>query len=161
MAKDSKKGETSGLVKIVYVGRKPSAIDNVARSGKLWNGFGDVQEVTSVQANILLRYPDQWAVFDQKSPPSKEGSLEENLQRMNEMYEANKGQRTGHSLNARRLEDMSETELVDHARHYYGLELDPKLPIDEMRMFIEDAVVNAAKDAEKLRNDDTLGSPQA
>lgn len=60
----------SKLVKIKYVGRKPHAIDNVARSGKEWAGAGDVQAVTPEQAEVLLRYPDQWAV-DGESELSK------------------------------------------------------------------------------------------
>lgn len=52
------------LVKVVYVGRKPTAIDNVARSGKTWAGAGDVQTVTPQQAKILTGYADQWALVN-------------------------------------------------------------------------------------------------
>lgn len=52
------------LIKIVYVGKKLISHDNVARSGKIWNGNGDIQEVTEQQAKILLKYPDQWALVD-------------------------------------------------------------------------------------------------
>ena len=48
------------LVKIKYVGAKPFAHDNVARSGKSWSGHGDVQEVSEAQASVLLKFPDQW-----------------------------------------------------------------------------------------------------
>lgn len=54
----------SELIKIVYVGKKPTAYDNVAKSGKVWNGNGDVQEVTADQAKQLLKFPDQWDVVD-------------------------------------------------------------------------------------------------
>lgn len=56
---------TVRLVAIQYVGRKATAYDNVARSGKVWHGLGDVQEVTDAQAKILLKYPDQWALVDE------------------------------------------------------------------------------------------------
>lgn len=49
-------------VAVRYVGKKPTAQDNVAKSGKLWEGNGDVQWVTSKQAKILTRYADQWAL---------------------------------------------------------------------------------------------------
>lgn len=55
----------SKLIKVAYVGKKPTAFDNVAKSGKIWSGHGDVQEVTDVQAKALLKYPDQWALVDQ------------------------------------------------------------------------------------------------
>lgn len=52
----------STLIPIEYVGKKPTAFDNVAQSRKVWNGAGDIQEVTEDQAKILLKYPDQWAL---------------------------------------------------------------------------------------------------
>jgi hypothetical protein len=55
----------ANLVMVEYVGAKPYASDNVARSGKVWNGNGDVQEVTPAQARILTKYPDQWKLVDQ------------------------------------------------------------------------------------------------
>lgn len=54
-------------MKIRYVGKKPFAFDNVAQSGKIWAGHGDVQEVSDAQARKLLGYPDQWALDDPKS----------------------------------------------------------------------------------------------
>ena len=51
-------------LKIVYVGNKLMSHDNVTRSGAIWNGKGDIQEVTEDQAKILLKYPDQWALAD-------------------------------------------------------------------------------------------------
>lgn len=60
-------------VKIIYVGKKPSAYDNVARSGKTWAGNGDVQEVTMEQAAILLKYPDQWAKVDEPEQDNGDG----------------------------------------------------------------------------------------
>ena len=55
----------SNLVQVVYVGNKPHAFDNVAHSGKCWEGKGDVQEVTDAQAKLLLKYPDQWALANE------------------------------------------------------------------------------------------------
>jgi hypothetical protein len=54
----------ANLVKVKYVGKKASAFDNIARSGVIWNGNGDVKEVTDVQAKQLLKFPDQWALVD-------------------------------------------------------------------------------------------------
>lgn len=52
------------MAQIKYVGRKLTAIDNVAGSGVTWAGNGDVQTVTDRQARILLKYPDQWELAD-------------------------------------------------------------------------------------------------
>jgi len=52
------------FVKLRYIGRKPSAYDNIARSGVTWNGNGDVQKVSDAQAKLLLRFPDQWELVD-------------------------------------------------------------------------------------------------
>lgn len=52
------------LIKLVYVGNKPSAYDNIARSGVTWNGKGDIQEVTDAQAKLLLKFPDQWQLVN-------------------------------------------------------------------------------------------------
>jgi hypothetical protein len=53
------------MIPIIYVGKKPWTRDNVAGSGKAWDGQGDVQEVTENQAKTLLKYPDQWALADE------------------------------------------------------------------------------------------------
>lgn len=62
----------ANLIKLVYVGTKPSAYDNIARSGKTWNGKGDVQEVTDAQAKLLLKFPDQWQLVDAKDKAAVE-----------------------------------------------------------------------------------------
>ena len=56
----------ANLIKLVYVGNKPAAYDNIARSGKTWNGKGDVQEVTDAQAKLLLKFTDQWQLANEK-----------------------------------------------------------------------------------------------
>lgn len=52
------------LIAVKYVGKKPAAYDNVARSGVTWNGHGDVQQVTDAQAKMLLKFKDQWVLAD-------------------------------------------------------------------------------------------------
>lgn len=49
-------------IAVRYVGKKPTAQDNGAKSGKLWEANRDVQWVTTKQAKILTRYADQWAL---------------------------------------------------------------------------------------------------
>lgn len=51
-------------VLIKYIGGKEFFADFIAQSGALWNGYGDVQEVTEEQAKKLLAHDDEFAVKD-------------------------------------------------------------------------------------------------
>lgn len=48
------------LMKIRYVGHKAEKPDNVAGSGIVWHGHGDVQEVPAGFAAKLLKHVDVW-----------------------------------------------------------------------------------------------------
>lgn len=50
-------------VRVQYVGKKPFTVDNIAGSGKCWNGAGDIQVVTESQGEKLAAYADQWKVL--------------------------------------------------------------------------------------------------
>lgn len=45
---------------VMYVGRKPFAVDNICSTGKVWSGRGDVQIVSVEAALLLCQHPDQW-----------------------------------------------------------------------------------------------------
>lgn len=49
------------LVPVVYLGQKDRKEDNVARSGVVWHGHGDVQNVTAQQWGLLSAHPSVWA----------------------------------------------------------------------------------------------------
>lgn len=49
-------------IKVEYVGVKPEKIDNVAGTGKVWHGQGDVQEVSPEAWAKLKRHPDIWRI---------------------------------------------------------------------------------------------------
>jgi hypothetical protein len=49
------------MPQIKYIGKKEFFPDFVAQSGKSWNGYGDVQEVTDDQAKKLLVHDDEFA----------------------------------------------------------------------------------------------------
>jgi len=110
------------LVQVKYVGNKPHAFDNVARSGKSWEGKGDIQEVTDAQAKILLKFPDQWALANEKdrkavdAPVSVTGTNEDGDTVSVDPAELTKP-----------LEKMNKTELTALASDKYGKDLDPKL----------------------------------
>ena len=121
-------------VNIVYVGKKPAAIDNVANSGKVWHGHGDVQEVTPVQAAALLKFPDQWQL---------EGG-EDGAGLVVELPPVEVKSETGEALeidpatlNAENLDKMTKDELRAYAQHKLGKELKPAMAKAEMLNHIE------------------------
>ena len=112
-------------VRIEYVGRKPSAIDNVAGSGQCWKGAGDVRSVTASQARILLKYPDQWVLAKGSNPPGQaepiqvqgeqgtvcvpESALEKPLEKMNKEALMAAAQTLGKTLSP----TLTKKEMVD------------------------------------------------
>ena len=114
------------MIEIKYVGKKPSAFDNVAGSRKCWNGQGDAQEVTPRQAKVLLKYPDQWQLVDPddakllgvtfvtgKDEEGNETSVQEGDLKMP-------------------IEKMKKDEIVAYALDKWGKEIDPSLPKAQM-----------------------------
>lgn len=112
----------SNLVQVVYVGNKPHAFDNVAHSGKCWEGKGDVQEVTDAQAKLLLKYPDQWALANEadraavEAPVSIQGKDEDGEPVSIDPDDLKKP-----------LEKMNKTELTALAKQTWDKELDPAM----------------------------------
>lgn len=112
----------SNLVPVVYVGNKPHAFDNIAHSGKSWQGKGDVQEVTDAQAKLLLKYPDQWALANEadraavEAPVSIEGKNEDGEAVAIDPDDLKKP-----------LEKMNKAELSALAKQSWDKELDPAM----------------------------------
>lgn len=110
------------LVKLRYVGKKPSAYDSVARSGVVWNGHGDVQEVTDAQAKLLLRYPDQWALVNEKDQAAVDAPVSISV------TEEDGGQVAIDPETLKMpLERMSKTELRAYAKQKWGKDMDSAL----------------------------------
>lgn len=107
------------LVSLVYVGNKPAAYDNIARSGKTWNGAGDVQEVTEAQAKQLLKFPDQWQLAD--------GTDIERVEHTESIKVTDEdGDKVVIDPDAfkKPVEKMTKAELVAYAASKWGKELD-------------------------------------
>lgn len=51
----------ASLIPVVYIGHKERKVDNVAGSGVVWHGHGDVQGVTPPQWGLLSKHPQVWA----------------------------------------------------------------------------------------------------
>lgn len=115
------------LIPVIYVGKKPQAFDNVARSGKTWNGAGDVQEVTDAQAKMLIKFPDQWQLAD-----------EADLAQVNQPTSITGTNEDGDSVSVdpaalnKPLEKMNKAELTALAIDRWGKELDSKLGKKQM-----------------------------
>lgn len=112
------------LVDIKYVGKKPFALDNVAGSGKLWNGNGDVQTVTANQAKILLKYPDQWGLANAEDAALVDKPVTVEI----ETGADEQGQTQTEEVNAealtKPLERMTKPELVALAKLKFNADLD-------------------------------------
>ncbi len=112
----------SNLVPVVYVGNKPHAFDNIAHSGKSWQGKGDVQEVTDAQAKLLLKYPDQWALANEADRAAVEAPV--SIQSTDEAGEA---VTIDPDDLKKPLEKMNKAELSALAKQSWDKELDPAM----------------------------------
>jgi hypothetical protein len=119
------------MVDVRYVGKKPTAFDNVAGSKKRWNGNGDVQEVTADQARRLIKHPDQWALVNEADLDAVNG--DRSISSTDE--EGNNTKVDEDALN-KPLEKMTVSELVVFAKVKFDKDLNPrtgkKLLIDQI-----------------------------
>ena len=69
--------EIKGARTIMYIGKKPKKIDNVNNNmqARVWNGLGDLQRVTMVEANNLGKHPDIWADVTDWPPEQRIGMV--------------------------------------------------------------------------------------
>lgn len=110
------------LVSLVYVGNKPAAYDNIARSGKTWNGKGDVQEVTESQAKQLLKFPDQWCLANEEDT-----ARVEHTESIKVVDEDGDNVVIDPEAFKKPIEKMTKAEIVAYAKDRWGKELDVNL----------------------------------
>lgn len=130
------------LIEIEYVGKKPWARDNVAGSGKAWNGPGDVQEVTVNQAKTLLKYPDQWALANEGDASKVDGPV---MVKVTDP-QSGKSEDVPAAVLAKPLEAMTKAELTAFGASI-KLTLAPALSKKQMI----DAIEEAQKGPEPLK----------
>ena len=121
----------TGLTQVVYVGNKPEAFDNVARSGKCWRGKGDIQDVTYAQAKALLKYPDQWRLEDDAD--LADVMAPEQIKATDEDGTVVDVDPTSFDLP---LEKMTRPEMMAYAKHKWG----KKLPANMRRKAMIDQI---------------------
>ncbi|NSX14952.1 hypothetical protein HTY52_12790 [Cupriavidus taiwanensis] len=124
------------LIALAYVGKKPWTLDNVAGSGKAWNGPGDVQEVTVNQARRLLKHPDQWALANPEDAAIVSGEITVQLTAPN-----GETSEVPATVLKKPIEKMSKPELAAYALAELKLELAPALS--------KAAMINAIEEAQK------------
>lgn len=62
-------------MKVIYVGQKAVKEDNVAGSGAVWMGHGDVQTVPDAAWLRLSRHSDVWRAAEQEPSPPNEPAV--------------------------------------------------------------------------------------
>lgn len=121
------------IIKVKYVGKKPFAVDNVARSGKCWNGPGDVQEVTDAQALVLTSYADQWGLVNEADSSAIE-ALEPIHTDMGDGTEVD----VDPGALSKPLETMTKAELVAFAMERFNQKLDGRSSTKQLIDCIEE-----------------------
>lgn len=138
----------TSTVKLVYVGNKPAAYDNIARSGKTWNGPGDVQEVTELQARLLLKHPDQWALMNED-----DRAAVEHTEMIKTIDEDGDTVIIDPDAFKKPLEKMSKAEMVAYASDRWNKTLEvtmaKKMMIDQIEEWEHDLDVTIGGDPEK------------
>jgi cytochrome c peroxidase len=131
----------SQLIKIVYVGKKPTAYDNVAKSGKVWNGNGDVQEVTEDQAKQLLKFHDQWQLADEADREAVDAPTTVAVK-----DEEGNDVQVDAAVLGKPLEKMTKPELVALALARWGQQLD----VNKAKKLLIDAIEEFERDLEPV-----------
>lgn len=130
-------------IKIKYVGKKPFAYDNVARSGKVWAGNGDVQEVKPDEAKMLLKYPDQWALVEESDAEAVNTPETTKVE-----DEQGNDVEVNHDNLRKPLENMTKTELAAYAMAKFGKKLDARKSSKDLI----DAIEEFERDLEPIKN---------
>lgn len=65
----------ANLIPVVYIGHKERKVDNVAGSGAVWHGHGDVQSVTPPQWGQLSKHPQVWSLEQSVTPVASAASM--------------------------------------------------------------------------------------
>ena len=63
------------LIPAAYIGHKERKVDNVAGSGAVWHGHGDVQSVTPPQWGQLSKHPQVWSLAQSVTPVASAASM--------------------------------------------------------------------------------------
>jgi len=124
---------------IRYIGKKDERTDNVAGTGLVWNGQGDVQTVSDAAAAKLLAHPDIWedagdAPVDEKpkaEKPVADKPADEPTPPKQDDPEDDSA--LAPMVN---LETMDKVALKEYAQRHFGHEFHPNTGEPKMRSTI-------------------------
>lgn len=124
---------------IRYVGKKDRKEDNVAQTGVVWEGKGDVQPVPDNAVPKLLMHPDIWELATEEpvtEQPSGETKTEEPVTepvKTDPAKEMTEAEAMPPLVN---LESMDKAALKDFAQRQFGHEFHPNTGEAKMRQTI-------------------------
>lgn len=131
------------MKRVKYVGLKPRKIDNVAWSGAVWHGQGDVQVVADETWNKLVRHPDVWALADEEGAEAKTAEVQTTEVKKPEPVKYELQHADGTVLDLGAMDDEALAKFVKDN----GLTVPPKKKGDALRAAIVEAVKAAAAGA--------------
>ena len=103
---------------VMYVGSKPTKTDNVAGTGIVWNGHGDVQEVPGKAVSALLAHGGVWQLVESVEQPVEQPAEQPAEHDMAPLVE---------------LDAMSKNELRDYAQRHFNHAFAPNTGEEKMR----------------------------
>lgn len=140
------------MARIRYIGKKDQKPDNVAGTGAVWIGKGDVQTVPDEAVSTLLRHRDVWELVEEKpAAVAPQGGLADVTGGTSEPAGDAKGEGTGEGdsqpaepLTAEQLEALDDAAVKALAADR-GLEVDGRKKGDKLRAAVLEAQAAAAK----------------
>lgn len=105
------------MAKIRYVGSKPSKMDNIAGTGVVWNGNGDVKNIPDRVVPLLLAHPDVWALDDGETVNQ---AVDIDPAKMETQHEQDPLSETDSKAPMVNLETMDKDGLREYAQRYFG-----------------------------------------
>lgn len=128
-------------VAIVYVGKKARKDDNVANTGTVWNGPGDVQRVDASVAAKLLSHVDIWARAEGETEKVPDAEVESTLTKPEE----EEGEELQDTPTAFNIDDANKDQLVEYAMREFGVDLDKRKNIDSLRDLVRTETITRNK----------------
>lgn len=122
---------------IQYIGNKPQKQDNVAGSGTIWTGNGDIQPVTDAVAAKLLEHPGVWKlVGDSEEKPESVETTESPAEVLAVKTEHNEMSEADAKPPMANLENMDKVALRDFAQRHFGHQFHHNAGEEKMRQTI-------------------------
>lgn len=118
------------MTPIRYIGKKERKEDNVAHTGTVWNGNGDVQNVPDNAVAKLLVHTDSWELAGDAQKSGDELQQTTSTAKSNEPTEADM---KPPMVN---LETMDKDALRSYAQQHFGHTFHPKAGEAKMRQDI-------------------------